>query len=346
MNGFSKSNIFDNKRNNSLDFFKIIFVLLLVVHHSQIFIIRGYIAVEFFFFVSGYFLCKTYNENTDLNTFEYLKKRLTKLYPHYIFSFLILFFIKNIYCGLDGFDVKTIISAVPESVLLQSVGIFHEKSINYPCWYMSVLITASTLIFFLLKKLSLKRYILFAILVILCVYIYLFYCGSLEIWDSIYFFYIPWWRGFADLLLGTLLFYFNKKNIWSNVNIKVIHILELLFLSVLILCIIYKNEKRLDFLSVICIYVYVSILLTSFSFFNRVSRVRLIKWEYAIYLNHAFIIYVMNIVFNNYFHGFLNSDIVRVAILLLITIIYSAFTTRILQLMSKDFARLRIFNKA
>ena len=49
----------------------------------------------------------------DIRIFEYLKKQLTKFYSHYIFF----------------------------------IGFFHEKSIKYSCWYMSSLVTASTIIF-------------------------------------------------------------------------------------------------------------------------------------------------------------------------------------------------------
>lgn len=75
-------------RNHALNFLKLFFLAVIVIHHSGIAKIpHGYIGVEFFFMTSGYFIYQTYLKKQSLTLAAYTKKRFFKLYPHYIFSF-------------------------------------------------------------------------------------------------------------------------------------------------------------------------------------------------------------------------------------------------------------------
>lgn len=65
-----------DKRNYSIDFIKLISIIIIVIHHGKFLenkLVRGYIVVDLFFFISGYFLCKTYVEKKT-NIKEYVKK--------------------------------------------------------------------------------------------------------------------------------------------------------------------------------------------------------------------------------------------------------------------------------
>lgn len=94
------------KRNHSIDFFRFIFAMLIVFYH-YLFHILGrktgwYIGVEFYFILSGFFLMKSYEENKkfclgEYKATNYLVDKIKKLYPHYLFSFLVMFFVMGIF---------------------------------------------------------------------------------------------------------------------------------------------------------------------------------------------------------------------------------------------------------
>ena len=113
--------------------------LLLLFHH-------GYIAVSFFFVLSGYILTYSYISKVEnLNTFSFLKKRLYKLYPAYIVAILsslilgIYFYIHTPSVRLSLFeDIYVVISSI---LMLQSwtpnllVSVLHACG---PAWSLSV----------------------------------------------------------------------------------------------------------------------------------------------------------------------------------------------------------------
>lgn len=311
-------------RNVQLDFFKIVFTILVVIHHSPYYTVRGYIAVEYFFIVSGYFTIQTFEKNREMSTRDYLKKRLKILYPHYIFSLFIM------YLGVKQFEackLDNLKNLIPDIFLLQNVGIFKGGGINYPAWYMSVLITGSMILFFLYKQCPIKMYNCVAILCVVTVYCYLFHCGEIEVWNKFYFFYIPWWRGTAALCIGSLIYQMSNK---LNKYIMGYHITEIICTAILVVCIFTSEVKILDFLAVFCLVVLVTVMTTPYSIYQNLPSTKLSRYEYAIYLNHAFCIGVTNKLFT--VPVFDNIDIkIRLVILLLTTIIYSVITTHIVE---------------
>lgn len=322
-------------RNVQLDFFKIVFTILIVIHHFLIVIdhlpyytIRGYIAVEYFFIVSGYFMFQTSEHNKKMNTWNYLKKRLKVLYPHYIFSLFIM------YLGVKQFEackVYNIIKLIPDIFLLQSVGVFKGGGGNYPAWYISVLITASAILFFLHKKCSVKMYNFAAILCVAIVYCYLFHCGKIEIWNKRYFFYIPWWRGTADLCIGTLIYQINDKlNTCLSKYIKECHIMEIVCTVVLAVCIFAEGTNLLDFIAVFSLVVLVTIMSTPYSLYKRLPPIKLSRYEYAIYLNHAFCIGIAKRVFTLSIFNNMSFEI-KLMLVLLTAILYSVATTHVVE---------------
>ena len=78
---------------------------------------NGYIAVDFFFILSGYFLGTSLEK--PLTAFDYAKKRVQRLYPEYFVSICLSIFLYGITRG--GLDIQKII---PELLLIQNSGLF------------------------------------------------------------------------------------------------------------------------------------------------------------------------------------------------------------------------------
>ena len=129
----------ESERNEAFDLLKAICTFLIILHHTGFFygiLNRGYIAVEFFFITSGFFLYGTYINKAELNTLDYFKKRAGRLYPEYWFAFIILLITEAM---IRIMPYTHWYSPLLEFTMLQNVGIISEpESMNYPCWYHEV----------------------------------------------------------------------------------------------------------------------------------------------------------------------------------------------------------------
>lgn len=134
--------------NSSLSLLKILCTLLIIVHHTEYFygvLNRGYIAVEFFFVVSGYLMIRKHELQSDLTTLQYTKARIRRLFPEYLFALAAVVIVRALI--LCDSPYKHWYSPMVEMVMLQNVGIpLPHESANYPCWYLSVLFYGSILI--------------------------------------------------------------------------------------------------------------------------------------------------------------------------------------------------------
>ena len=119
-------------RNVPIDFLRIFFCFYIVVMHGEFLFYHipadgvgrifegGYLGVEFFFFVTGYYLLADSSPNSD-----YFKKRLQKLYPHFLLSILLLAAIQG-----TGYDLWRIAINLLGGQLL-----FIDEHINGVLWF-------------------------------------------------------------------------------------------------------------------------------------------------------------------------------------------------------------------
>ncbi|MFR0593473.1 acyltransferase family protein [Limosilactobacillus mucosae] len=86
-----------SKQNYALDFLKLFFIVVVIIHHSHIIeshLVKGYLSVEFFFFVSGYFLCNGLKKKRS--TKDNLKRKLVNLYPAYFVAFVVICIVEKL----------------------------------------------------------------------------------------------------------------------------------------------------------------------------------------------------------------------------------------------------------
>lgn len=317
-----------NRHSHALDSLKLLFMLLIVIHHSNYFhaLSHAYMAVDLFFMISGFLLMHTMIRKPEMNTARYLLSRLSKLYPHYLLSFAAMFLATSAY--KDGSITLTkVLYSLPEMLLIQNLGIF-SGGVNYPCWYLSVLIFASILIFFLGRVLSRQ---LFQTISILCAcvsygYILYFTGGSMETFATVGVFYLPFWRGMAGLFCGTLLYQLHgvlpvvfKK--YRNGFLC----LELVTLAASIVLMFFPGQ--VDGLILVCLFLLLLSIGSEYSFLERYSANSAIsvaiRYEYAVFLNHAFVIGMVKKLF---VERFCFPNPVNLAVLLSSLVIYSVIT--------------------
>lgn len=162
---------------------------------------KGYLAVEFYFILSGYLLYKSYLRSNHLSAFQYTFNKIKRFFPEYFLA-LIISTALDLFSKLrNGFDInvpKYIFRFITEVSFVQNIGFF-DGGANYPCWYLSVLIIGGFILWALLRIANGKIHCIIGALLSYSLYTLLFIKGeSFEQWDLFY----PLLRGIAGLSLG------------------------------------------------------------------------------------------------------------------------------------------------
>lgn len=248
-------------RNELLNLFKFILILLVCFHHTAWWnnLNHGYIAVEFFFMVSGYFLFQAYNAK-GMSLIDYFRHRLLRVYPTY-FIVLIVYLLFSIvfYQFYNEYNkVNWILSALRDLTLLQSVGlnIFDVASVRFnpPDWYISAFFWSSMIIYWLLKFKNVYKIILTVL--VLCVYSFYFIFnerGLDEIWCYVNIFYMPLWRALAGISLGVLLGGLLQNILIKEFLLKYKLVFNLITIgSIITICFCIITPKDFDWLCCLC----------------------------------------------------------------------------------------------
>lgn len=221
------------KRNHWLDFLKLTFIIIIAFCHTTWWtnMKYGFLPVEFFFIVSGYFVYASYLKNKSFGKF--VTDKIKRLFPTYlvilsvcaIYSLIFPKFYPN-----SSYE-HWWLSLAREALLLQSIGLdelFNVIKINLmrttpTAWYVSVYFYGTVVLYGLLTYVP-KRFISYTLSTIV-IGVYGFYLlawdGTMEIWTYKSIFYMPLWRGLAGMSVGILLGMVLKKeyvNKWSNTH--------------------------------------------------------------------------------------------------------------------------------
>lgn len=211
-------------RNYQIDFLKLIFSICVVIYHSS-FLIKeetrfqiptalGWIAVHFFFIVSGFFMTKSITEkkydpkNAGKMAYDYVIKKFKRIaLPYWIAT--LLFLITYIYINYGKVSIfNSLISALPELFAISMSGITLEY--NFPVWYISAMFLVMLPLGYLLIKN--KDFFLYCFAPLMALFLYgymyqqenkfLFYKGgrALPEWNYSSRLWIVFWRYYMATL--------------------------------------------------------------------------------------------------------------------------------------------------
>lgn len=150
------------KKQNSIVLWRIIFTYVVAIYHFDVAYaisnqlgIRSawYIAVEFFFIVSGYLLYSNLDKlsKTCDSGLAYLRVRFCKLYPYYLGSFILCLLLYAYLTGERVIDL--LVTHVFEAFAMQGIGLnVGWVYVNDTAWYISVVLIAGFLIYHCLVK--------------------------------------------------------------------------------------------------------------------------------------------------------------------------------------------------
>jgi peptidoglycan/LPS O-acetylase OafA/YrhL len=264
--------------------------------------------VTLFFVLSGFVLAHGYAFKTNLNFYRFIRSRFFRLYPLHltIFIFFFLFEVAKYllvnYLGFnmeDAFsDSRKLIDIIPNLLLLQSwLPLFNPLSFNYPSWSISVEFYLYILLFI---TISLSFYKITA---------WLFLC-TLSVFLLVNDFFILPKQALTGILgfnSGCLLYYayhyFSKLSLKHNFIL--FSFLESFFVFLVVYLISYNFYEiqffpLIVFLMVVLVFCFEGGVISVF--LKQRIFLHLGKLSYSIYMVHAALLFVVEMLVNKVFH--------------------------------------------
>lgn len=169
------------KRNGAIDFWRLVFAVILVVHHSHMIEINlihpdeeyifpftlGSLAVEFFLLTSGFLFAKSMNKRSAndefswKNTWTFMKGKLMSFYPAYLICLVLTFIAENAtyyICHVAPFvenastteNVKNLGinfgRMLYEATLLRNFGLDFDRLLDQ-AWYLSAMLLVMLILY-------------------------------------------------------------------------------------------------------------------------------------------------------------------------------------------------------
>lgn len=329
------------KKYYSIDLFKFLFSIVIAVFHLWIWYKTnprgGFIGVEFFFLISGFFLMKQHEEKSmNFSPVQYTWMRIKKFYPHYILSFLVYFLLRNLSVHNSlKMIIKKFLYSASEIFLLQGTIVIDEHSVIYnaPTWYISALLFSGYILWALLNRN--KSFVLTGgPIIVFWIYAYMAYTiGKANIWRTHVFEVLNYGilRAIAGMLLGILCYQMSRKmSAYTKEAPGNKHPTICMFGGAIIIMaaivLSYKWFNRASFFYIVCFAVGVTLLTAGEECGASLPKSiqNLANWlgkiSFAIYLNHYLFGWGLKTLFPNYRSGI-------IGLYLLLVIPYSVVTT-------------------
>lgn len=162
-----------SRKNGKIEVFRLFFALVVVLHHANkslnlswfrfhgfTFFNRGYLGVEFFFLLTGYFMGKTIDKQLQQNsqgdlgveTAQFAGKKFKAVWKPHMFSFIILFIAVVIIKQYDFGQIwELALQSLPSFFFIQKTG-FQIVNLNNVEWYISCMLLVVVILYPLCKK--------------------------------------------------------------------------------------------------------------------------------------------------------------------------------------------------
>ncbi len=255
------------KHNGTISLLKFIFAFIVMMYHFRISffpsnrhllpINLGYLAVDFFFIVSGYYFglsaIKDWNKRSNiyLDNLKMLWKKIKKLLPYSIIATIItcigVYFLRN-------FSLSQLLPNFFGMFFLSSFGI--GNNLVGTIWFISSMLISMAIIYPLLRKLKVNYIYFWAPLIIFFGFGILYRnFNNLNIYNIVLnnYIYGGLIRAFADINIGVILGYVIKNSHLTVKPVKlyiyIITFIEfLLYVFIIGIILIYPKSSHLDYL--------------------------------------------------------------------------------------------------
>ena len=311
------------KKNYLIELWRFVASFIIASYHISFIFHTGWIFVEFFFMISGFFAfkhCMKKNKDTESENFPiiYTLKKLIKILPYSSIAIILMYIRQvsefnlslkeSIKFGFYTFENLFLVNGtgmIPKTFMINDIYGISYMSVP-PLWYLSVLVVALPIMIYLVqglyRKLGLGLVGLFPCLI----YGYIIMKdGTINGWhEKSGFYIILCLRGLAGLLLGGLIYYLSdallgiqKEKEANNKNVLewVLFIVEIgTFIGVIFISTLMKSE--FEFLAVLLLVISLSITFSGITVTSNISG-RLLKYlgkmSLPIYCIHPVVHYCM-----------------------------------------------------
>ncbi len=296
------------KRLGEIDFWKFIFALIVVIHHSRFLVgddkcyfLKGSFAVEFFFLVSGYLMMLSIDKmsenpiNLGRETFTFISKKYKSFYPGVLIAWIIAVGVNIII--LDNPVHRVLMDGIWEALLFQMSGLHMGVALNPSTWYLSSMLLCMLILFPLIRRYNktAMKIILPVCALLLLGWMYQTYGQPRNptAWNG--FTYRGNIRALAEIGLGTSCYHITK--ILQNINFN--RFGKFLLTSVkwgayiaVILHMYIPLDTQNDFLFILVLMIAISVTFSAqgldFSLYNHKLFYFLGKFSFYMYLGHYY----------------------------------------------------------
>lgn len=308
-------------RYETFDLLKLAFTVMISVFHLWAIYgenaLGGFIAVEFFFIVSGFFLAlQEEHLGGKRSPLQYTWIRIKKLYPHYFFSFFLLFLFRNLLSHSSPIIfVKKLLKSVSEIFILYGTILSDEKTFIYnsQTWYLSVMLLVGYLLWAFMKV-NKPLVLVAAPVFVFWIYAYMAYTlGTTNNWRTHVFETLNYatLRAFAGMLLGILVYQASRylSSLLSRMKDGVARFCFMCGGTIIVIAFIasYRWFHRASFLYIACFAIGLTFIAAGETRGAGLKRMVLPLWingiSYAIYLNHYLVILVIKNLFSPAYHA-------------------------------------------
>lgn len=218
-------------RNGTIEILRFIFIWVVVCYHAtpmfsfSKFFTGGFMAVEFFFILSGFFMAAHADKKAPAtqpgqDVFDFLKHKISGIYPAFLICFITAFIVRECFetTQISSRFLYRVIYSFGELGFLQMAG-FPAYCATGVGWYLSALFLSMLLLYPLLRKY--ESAFIFIVAPLLSIFLIGFMVrttGNVNVPDYLYFgvVYKGMLRGVADICLGCMGFYLCRY--WKNLS--------------------------------------------------------------------------------------------------------------------------------
>lgn len=346
------------QRNGYIALWKYIFAIVIVFFHCRalfpnwgipVFYL-GYLGVEFYFIVAGYYLAKKTLEikkNPDKigeETFNFILDKLKRFMPYIVIAFVICMPIRAYY--LD-WSISEILNSVWNLLLIRNLGIGKVYVMNH-LWYIVTMLISMGILYPILRKFKENYIYIFSPIISILGLAYMFKLGTLgltyDTWNG--YVNIGLIRAFVELNIGLYIYIIvdkiNKINYTRITKYIITIISQILLLGVLYGTSFTTNPKTYEFVMFLMIIVATTLMLTKHiqgnKFLNNKFIFYLEKQSTLIYINHLTMISVVK--YLPIFDGY--TPIRQTLSIVILSLVFSAVEEFILKIFIKKEINLKI----
>lgn len=268
-------------RNTEVDLLRVVFATVVLIHHSHGLnppdianypFVGGYIAVEFFFLLTGFFAAREVSE-ADIpaplmgaQAIKWTFSKFSRIFPFVVPAVFIHYIMVSLLNNSSGFEtIKSLVYGIFEAALLPASGIY-ESFMILPLWYLSALLVLLPLFYYLLMKAPAFFPYVAAPLSALMIYGYFSVSvGHIDVWYAWHGIYDSLPRCWAGLCMGTAAFTLVRKvkSYYPCHRITFAwYMLELFCFGSVLFYAWGRTHRRLDFLCIVLLFGGVCALLT------------------------------------------------------------------------------------